>query len=537
MSSVFRTDVFTRMFYVALLLGTMALCGCIEEKKTTITFNADGTVRYDLDLVVPRATMQTVLLQQARLSAIRAARAGKPVAPAASAAPEVTEEAVRTGAAKFIRQQSGSYEKEKDTFLALTAVTIDETMVRLSLSGAYPTFQRFLAHQQRSLDWNAFETIEAQPGTDGTLVVHLVPDTDGGDISALPKHAKSLSVRFVFPGGVRESTLPETDGNATFITIGKDDPKRAERLDAFASGEIRIVAEAPGFPESAAMQVQEDLMPMVEDNRNPFDTLPVVPAQPGAHRIQALGTVLRRATLFAQAQPYTEGSTEHIDMRSGLTVTAQLIAPAQRRILWMREPITLISAIDEQGRAIGMRKDGGRSYSTNRMQDRSRPVVIQAELQTPAPDAHAVERLELKTDIVTCEGFRSKSISVNEPGKAMDIADVLPGATVTIRKFDQSSEHPRMLQATCTIVAVGPAAVKQLLFECKVANNESVSGFAAGDATVTKDGVSTRTLSLNLHTFIQDDSGAPVTPMIEVQLPINIRKESVNYVLEGVDFY
>lgn len=543
-------DVSGVLRFAPILLCILMLCGCIEEKKATLTFHRDGTVQYDLDVTIQRDVMeyytQLQLDRPASSKGDTGAENGALIKPPSYDKKNVlTEQTVRFIISRLIEEKAGTYKKKTDTFLSLVSISIAEKNVRLVLSGTYPTFRQFYSHQRNLLEWPSAKAITLKRNADGKLLFELTPHVTKFQKYGIP-NALGLSLTLKFPGKILESTLPDVAEDSTSINIASDAPTREEKLKNLTKQTIRVLAECDDFPKTAEMRFKRaNQNDSIEMTPKTFASIPTTNAPLRAHRIFPNETTVSRFVIFPEAEEIFKLRGKDMPlhdetMPSSLAINVCLLPPEGRKLLWVEKPLSFICAVDNKGRDIPSLSAGRQMhYFSDDSFSLDRKEQYEFSLAQPESDANAVEHLMAQAVVVTCADFSSKSIPLQSKKEdtVVDISDLIPGAKMTIQDVESKSRNQSMIEGKCTVVLSGPPAINFISCDIKYGDETSTRNNINRNESTNSNGITTKSMFMNFYAYSHSDTPIHQTPTLIIYFPLDIKKENVTYLLDGVDFY
>lgn len=420
-----------------------------------------------------------------------------------------------------------------------TSVAVNKETVRIETTRTFASLEELLSEGGPGL-WGAnfsFENIRFEPATNNLLKVTLTPPSE------IQRFRKSLRSRWklsgttnelklVFPGKVVSSGFPQTEANTTWITI---DPRKDETLDAamkLYEGPTVIIAEAGGLALNQALD-SRTLERRRGNRAEPGDELPIQDASPGfVAEAQSLTTTALKVfpgggAYFKQIGRYSLGET-------GTVVSATLFAPKGRTLKSVSH-VRVLKAVDDKGRSIPAKAgdeeapandfSGGDSEDPNSRQ-------IQLHLQLPLPDAQAITEITAEAIAVTAGKWREMTLTnIQESAtNELDLSNVLPGSKMVITKF--TSRHN---QFTIQARIEGPPAVKLLDIQAKTLGTDRFSSSLSERDFREKGKATTRAIFIQAYGFGGEESSVAAPLALRVRFPEDLRRERVNFKLNGLD--
>jgi hypothetical protein len=346
-------------------------------------------------------------------------------------------------------------------------------------------------------------------------------------------------LKFVFPGKVLSSGLPETQTNATWLAV---DSKKDETLDAMLKlydGPIVITAEAAGLTLKEPLEAKTLLLQAARRRNGGIgEDLPLTDAGPG-FVAQAEGLTTTTLHLFPAGASLVEDGAMPSGGPPGTTVQAKLFPPKGRTLQSVTD-VKLLAATDDKGRAVAAGANGEQEQISTAFvtadtggPGQNNSAQVQLHLQLPQPDAEAIDEISVEAVAVTAGSWKELTLSniTEKATNEFDIGAVLPGAKLIITKFSNKN-NSLSLQARIT----GPATVKNLKVEAKAPGTEERSFSNSSDINVkTTGGETTRNIRVNASIFDENGRKAPASFQLLVRSPQDLKRERVNFKLKGLD--
>jgi len=348
----------------------------------------------------------------------------------------------------------------------------------------------------------------------------------------------SGELKFVFPGKVLSSGLPETQTNATWITV---DSKKDESLDALAKlydGPVVITAEPAGLTLKEPLELSK-LRPRTGRTGEMGDDLPITEGATG-FVAQAEGISTTTLHVFPGGENFFKEGNMPFGGQVGAMVHAKLFAPKGRSLQSVTD-VKLLAATDDKGRAVaaGKNDEGEEMNSFAFVQSgmdegqESGGAEMQLRLELPQPDAQAIDEVSAEAVAVTAGSWKETTLtnitetSTNE----FDIGAVLPGAKLVLSKITMKNN---MLSMQGQIK--GPATVKNLKIEVKIPGQErrNYFNFAGGNVS-TKGGETTRGFRVNGSVFNPNGEKSSGPYQLLIRYPEDLKRERVTFKLKGLD--
>jgi hypothetical protein len=417
--------------------------------------------------------------------------------------------------------------------------------VRTVTNVAYSTLEEFLRNSWTlwSQSGLAFENLRFEKDTNSNLHVTLTPHSGN---ARWAKNARlywksagmSAELKFVFPGKVLSSGLPNTEGNATWIAF---DAKKEETLGPAVKlydAPTVITAELGGLKLDAPLE-SKVLQRQAGRGSRGDPELPVTDAGPG-FAAEALNITITTVHYFPEGEKYrkeTQGSLRY--QSTGVVVQAKIFAPKGRTLQFV-SGVRVVKAVDDKGRPItaGAADDdsSGTTVISGGSQGPGNSTQIQLRLPLPASDAQSMEQLD--AELIAATAGNWKELTVPKVSAAttneIDLSTVLAGAKMVLRKITW-----RQRQTTIEGEIKGPPSIRQLEVTARVGDSDQRSMAQASErGFTTKDNVSTRKFYLQSHSYSEDGEAAAAGPLsVVVRFPEDQKRERVKFTLKGLDLF
>ena len=520
------------------------------EIRTALTIDTNGGCSLRMDTTQPRvmAEQQLKMFEQyRRRSNLDEAESDdatpKPAEPEKAPKPWTDEDLAR----KIREQAAGQgWFNQAGGETKIESIDIKSNTVRTVATVAYGGLEEFL-RAPWALGYQSgltFESVRIDKDTNANLRLTLKPPSGGARWAKNNRRnwtqaGVSAELRFVFPGKVLSSGLPNTESNATWIAF---DGKKEETLEPamkLLEAPIIITAELGGLKLDAPLD-STVLRRQAGRGGSGAPELPITDAGPG-FAAEALHVTLTTVHFFPEGAKYrkeTEGALGY--QPTGAVVQAKLFAP-KGRTLQSVSGLRVLKAVDDKGRPImagagdeestesivTVYSGGGRSPGNS--------TQIQLRLPLPASDAQSIEQLDAEAIATTAGNWKEQKVSnvsattTNE----IDLSSVLPGAKMVLRKIIR-----RKNQATIEGEIKGPPSIRQLEVTARVGDSDERSAAHASDRSfTTKDNVSTRKFQLQSYSYSEEgqEAGGPLS--VVVRYPEDQKRERVKFTLKGLDLF
>ena len=509
------------------------LFGDANEESGILVIHADGSCASTNVYLQPRAQME----QQIRMYE-RYQNADEAADEETTNAAETKETAPKPFTDDELIKKIESFSQDNEWLSPdeKLAATITNGMVRIQMSRSFASLEELLggtsAVWQHSL---RFDNQRFEIDTNHQLRVTLTPAVQMQRYFKAMRSALKLSgakseLQLVFPGKVISSSLPETQGNMTRFTL---DGKKDESLDAamkLYSAPVVITAEVGGLKIPEPLD-SKNLRHAGRRGKASGD-LPVTEAGPGfvAEPESITTTTLH---IFPDGKDFFQGGGgEYMSRQAGAMISAKIYAPKGRTLQSISD-VKISKAVDDKGRSIAAAdsdSDSGERVYSGRPQSES--ASIQLGLQLPSPDAQAINELNGEAIAITAGTWKEMSLT-NFQEKAtneIDLGQVLPGAKLVITKVTAKNS-----QTTIQATVNGPATIQSLDFQLKIPGNEQMMSSCYDRRFSTKDGISTRSISIQAYSYSEKPGAGPMS--LVVRHPEDLRRERVHFKLTGLDLF
>jgi hypothetical protein len=519
------------------------------SRNVVLTIHADGRCEVESLMVMTRpAAEQAVRMMEMQQKMEEAGEAGDMTQMANLQAQAKTntfsDEQLKE---KYIAMREEQFSAMEDQGAEKPNVTVDKDNVTVISKESFASIKEML--QSRSAPGMVgegliyFQNMRFEQDTNGHLMLTLTP------MAGMKRQLKNMrtemkmtgasgELKFVFPGKVLSSGLPETQTNATWITV---DSKKDESLDTLAKlydGPVVITAEPAGLTLKEPLELSK-LRPRGGRTGEMGDDLPITDGATG-FVAQAEGISTTTLHVFPGGESFFKEGNMPFGGQVGTMVHAKLFAPKGRSLQSVTD-VKLLAATDDKGRAVaaGKNDEGEEMNSFAFVQSgmdegqESGGAEMQLRLELPQPDAQAIDEVSAEAVAMTAGSWKETTLtnitetSTNE----FDIGAVLPGAKLVLSKI---SAKNNMLSMQGQIK--GPATVKNLKIEVKIPGQErrNYFNFSGGNVS-TKDGETTRGFRVNGSVFNPNGEKSPAAYQLLIRYPEDLKRERVNFKLKGLD--
>ncbi|MGH8245823.1 MAG: hypothetical protein ACREUU_05255, partial [Gammaproteobacteria bacterium] len=426
---------------VVLLAAWLARPATANESRITWTLLADGSSVISNEATLTRLQVEhqvRVSERRKRMNEAGADEIGLPKPPPVEKDPKpYTDEEL---AKKYREMTEETYEQSYQSGeTKLDSIDVKSNSVRTVATMAYPTLEELLRNSwalwgQSGL---AFENLRFEKDTNANLRVTLTPHSGyaryAKDARQIWKQSGTKSeMRFVFPGKVLSSGLPNTEGQATWIAF---DAKQEETLgpaQKLFDAPTVITAELGGLKLEAPLE-SKGLQRQAARGGRGDPELPVTDAGPG-FTAEALNVTITTVHFFPEGEKYRKQAQGALGYQStGAVVQAKLYAP-KGRTLQSVSGLRVLKAVDDKGRPLtaGAAGEESSDYAvfSGGSQGPGNSTQIQLRLPLPASDAQSIEQLDAEAIAATAGNWKELTVpnvtaaTTNE----IDLSSVLANA-------------------------------------------------------------------------------------------------------------
>jgi hypothetical protein len=500
------------------------------DQTVVLAIQSDGTCRATNVTTAPRATMEQQIRMMERYQNMADADT-QPAPGATEAQTKPFTDAELIQKVKAMREDSNERAAGSDEKLS---VTVTNDTVRTEITTSFSSIEELLKDRTAFGEQMVqFENTRFEQDTNGHLRVTFTPQAGMQRYFKTMRSATKLTgVRSVFqlilPGKVLASGFPEIQDRTTGFTM---DAKKDESLDAVMKlyeGPIVITAEAGALKLPQPLE-SKTLQRANRGHGEIGDDLALTDAGPGfAAEAQMITTKTIR--VFPEGREYFKQGGQYFAQQTGTVVSARIFAPKGRTLQSVSD-VRVLKATDDKGRGVAPveEDESYSSYSGGSPQGNS--TSVQLHLQLPLADAQAINEIAAEAIAVTAGAWKQMTLTNLQENATneIDLAEVLPGAKLTITKFTSKDR-----QTTIQAQVKGPATVRRLDFQAKVPGVQQMNSSFNERRFVTKEGISTRTIYIQAYTY-SENGEANESPVLVVRFPEDLRRESVKFKLTGLD--
>jgi hypothetical protein len=590
------------MVLTAALVLVLAAGGCYKIMSVTVAINENGTAKVTETIAVDRKAVEAQIAMQERREsggeedeseepaptpapapAPTPAPAAAPT-PAPAAAPAPTPAPAATPAAPApsapaaapagapvdaqARQDAELAAKIRDLMesepplrgaegvdFKVESVEVDKDTVQITLSLTFADLKEFVAGAPETLGQvTGFGNWVLDKDDAGKLRLTLNPSRSEGMSPRESKQMRSAltssgfkggSLKFVMPGKVLSSTLPETKDNETTFSV---DASKPESLDALEKtlGQKQVIVAEPG--QLAMGDLPLDSSKLAAESRgraSPGEELPIVDAGPG-YTVEPLGITTTVVHVFPEAEKVLKDRAKAMlaDAGAGCTIEAHLYAPKGRNFLDVSSA-RVLKAVDDQGREVKpLAQDAGEGRratirsSRNEEGEEGQTASLTLALALPAPGAKTLAKVEGEAIVTSYAGWQEHPVTdlAADPKKEIDLGDLVPGAKMVITKVKEQKAGRESKVGRVTVKVTGPALVRQLRLETKVEGSDAGRNYGSSSSVRVSKGVVTRTVMVSYN--LQAEAAAQgKKPVLVVRFPKDLKRERVKFTMESIDLF
>jgi hypothetical protein len=444
-----------------------------------------------------------------------------------------------------LTERQSSMMEEEDT--AKPNVVVDKDHVTVVQNMSFASIKEMLQNRAAPVLVGSsliyFQNMRFEQDTNGHLLLTLSPGSwMKRQMETMRTQWKmggiSGELKFVLPGKVLSSSLPETQTNATWIVV---DSKKDESLDALVKlydGPVVITAEPAGLTLKEPLELSK-LRPRNGRTGEMGGDLPITEGATG-FVAQAEGISTTTLHVFPGGESYFKEGSMSFGGQVGTMVHAKLFAPKGRSLQSVTD-VKMLAATDDKGRpvAAGKNEEGEEMNSYAYVQSgmdegqETAGAEMQLRLELPRPDAQAIDEVSAEAVAVTAGSWKEMTLtnitetSTNE----FDIGAALPGAKLVLSKITMKNNTLSMQGQI-----KGPATVKDLKIQVKIPGQEQRNyfNFSGGNVSA-KGGETTRGFRINGSVFNANGEKSPGSYQLLIRYPEDLKRERVNFKLKGLD--
>lgn len=515
-------------FLIAIL--SLIITGCVEYHMTLI-IQPDGSCTFVSDITAPRSTLE----QQIRwVESYSDEEAGKTET-------ALTDDELKKQLQGLLESQYARYDYKEQEFV-IEQIEVQEETVQMKIRLTYLTIKDFIMRSDFLRD-SSYDHLRIDETDDGKLSFTLShddqnqPDNVDAELDQMAAFGFKGSLKVVMPGEIISSSLPETEGNATWVNLDTTDKEKARAvLSEMLTKPLIIIAEKGGLNAELPLDSKE-LFAQEREKQRIGHWLPVTEAEPG-YLAEATSVTTTQIIYFPEGKKQLEEheNTDYSDEQEGAVIRARLYTPEGRRFLTI-EKIENINAIDDQEREVPILNKNQMPTSIPFSPDLSAEMDEQVDftihLTLPESDAEAIEELTGEAVVVTCGTWKESRLDriQEDPEKEYDLATVLPGTTMVIKKIEQTDDK----QGSLHLQLKGSDHIRYLEFTIETPGVERVSIHKSSDNVTEKDDQIIRNVSMEYYYYDEQPTVGELS--LIVRFPDDLKRELVLFTLEAIDLY
>jgi hypothetical protein len=277
------------------------------------------------------------------------------------------------------------------------------------------------------------------------------------------------------------------------------------------------------------------------------DDLPITePAEPYLAEANSVRKVVVHtypaAKQFQEQLEYGYGG----EYESGCTVEARIFPPRTRYVDSISS-IKILKAVDDQGRPVKPRRDQT-THMTRHFglddQEPGQPAQISLDLALPEPDAEAIELIEGEALITSFGRWLTYSVEPvkPQPDKAIDLSDILKGATVTILRTatprPDESDAGELTEGLIQLRLTGPKTIRHLDLNVEIPGFDNIHAYERRSTFQRNDDQFTRNVMLEYRPWSFDEAApTELKPTLTIRYPDDLQRHHVKFTLEAMDLF
>ncbi len=534
------------------------------DTHTTLSIQADGACRLTTEMVQPRKTLELWVRNSERASEM-GEEEGEETPPAKGEQKPLTDQELAAKLLELYREQPAF---DENSTLKVEAVEGNSNSVRTVTTTAFPSIKELLT--RASWSWGPtllmYENARFEIDTNHHFRLSLVPSkANARAVKTMARQWKDARVkwewRLELPGKVLESGLPETQANATALRLDPDKPETADSVLKLVGAPVTVVAEPAGLKLDEPLESKK-LMRFGWRNAQSTPDLPIVDAAPG-FTTEPVSITLSTVHFFPEGKKALKGRPGAFGWQQPGTVVSAKLFPPRGRLIKSVSQVRVIKAADDKGRAVpepgkpdepeageaeadaasspeeaaalaAMAETGNSFEFTANDQDKNGTARFDIHLGLPAADAQSIDHLEGEAVALTFAKWNELVLTnvQADATKEIDLAEILPGAKVIIKKVKSGQQTSVDAQLT------GPATVGQVDVKIKFGgrNNYNSSNMSVLRSS-SAGGKTTLGVRVQGWHFEPTPGGGvkngPVTLLL--RFPQDLKRERVKFTLAALD--
>jgi len=524
-----------------LAAGALAVLGCVEQ-EVTLTIGADGTCVARTDATLSRALVEKHILEMRA----RDVDEEEEAAPRPSEGQALSDQELVAGVKEAFARNAFPGATVK-----LEPVEVKKDKVRAVLTVTYPTVKDMVTHM--ASPWRDFGLYRTVVDADAKGKLRLTYSRPASIRPARAERLEALAAmgfkatyRFVLPGKVLESSLPNAQDRATWIAVDGGKQESVEAFRKVIESPVVITSEMGGL---APGDVPLDSTELAEALRRPAERpeaqTPAADAGPG-FVAEAITVTTTTHVYFPEGKKLLDREQQRFARQApGVVVRAKLHAPRGRQFLAI-EGVRVLKATDDKGRAVALatgQGDPGASAYLSGGDGGSASVSFDIRFQLPEADAQAIEQIACETTGTTFGEWKRTSVGPlkPDPNQEIDLSQVLAGTRMTVTRIEARKRSPGAesgsRQGEIDLKITGPPEVRQLAFGLRVLGTTNANCYPSSEESRTEGRVTTRTVKLTFYVYAVGGEPERVDMFLDVRYPDAARRERATFVLKGLDLY
>ncbi len=540
--------------FCCLLIGLLALIGCVHEHHTTITLNDDGSITVYNVTVFNHDELVMMLDGHHMRPSMDIIEDDEQEEPEEDRTDPETDDDAEAALLRRLRQmtsESGPFIGADDVTMTVESVSIDGQRATVNTSTHFATAAAFAQHGQQTTGMMAWQGLTLAVDDDDTLTLSFSGMPSGmrqQQVSTqmrkqLVEQEVSGSMTIVMPGDIIDSDLPNQDGARTSISFSDDD---SESLDAFFAlvGRPATIRSGRGaFPaEHLPVRSTDELFVDGMDDEFSEDETEIAQTQDP----EALGFRIEPHTITLRHHINLQESDIHYHHQAS-TLRCRIHPPPGVTIVRISNP-QAVSAIDDHDRSLidDSYHAGHRSSSHGGSRDQAH-----RDFDIPLPniptDSEAIEQFIGEVTIETNSGYVEHDIGaitteLADPELRHRLEEALPGTTVTITAVSREADDSgQQLNGNISISISGPVKHRadiQAIEFAAINNNEDQqhshgNAWLHNERRTVEDDVFTRSGDLSWHLWARQADA--LQPVLRLNIPQGPQQHRLRFTLSELD--
>lgn len=527
------------IFFILMAMSCLIMTGCLEHHMT-VTIKPDGTCIRETSTTIPRNQIEQ------QVSWMKSEENGDEDTEKTETDSKASKDDELKRQIKKMTEQIYSRSEYGKRKITTDKIEVDQDNVRIKMTFKYPSVRDFVM-QPRLLYDLGYERMLIEDTEDGKIRFTL--SRKRSQSKRYKKYFEQLAVfgfkgsfKLIMPGKIISSSLSESDDNSTWVSLDTSDKKNVEAVLSKVSGKSLVIISEKGGLRAELPLDSKKLIRQANKEQSIGHSMPVTEATPG-YLAEARSVTTVQVKYFPEGRKQAEEDEDsyYSEEQEGTVIYARLYTPGERHFLSL-EKIENIKAVDDKGRAVpGPAND--RSPAVIRFRrnhsEKNMHADFEIHLSLPKSDAEAIEQITGEATAVTHGKWKEYSIDKiqEDPGKEYDLASILPGTTMTIRKISQKSDN----QGSTMLQLKGPDQIRYLEFKVEKPGTTKVSTYPDRGKITEKDGQTIRDISIGYYWYDMESkklsSPGPLEISLIVLFPDDLKRELIKFSLEPVDLY